>query len=697
MKKHTKLLTGLAFGIILWALLLFFEHTLLFRAQELSLWLPTKIWWDGCMALPAGFLTYLAEFVNQFLFYPWLGSLLLVLLWIAVYALTLRIYHIPARWAAAGLIPSTFLVACSMEVGYWIFQIKTPAYLFHATLGFLFTLVAVRVWQLLSKNAQKDGKNAKLNFFWQMVFMLLLFVAGYPLFGFYALLAAATISTLACLGKQKTSQKICIALISILGIFLIPHAYYFAYTTVRKPLMYAAGLPAFDFVSNYAKFWIPYILLYLTPFVLAFFFRKPTEGSFSEAATKKKGKKHAFDRNKHIAYNGIIIAMCAIVIALFWYKDYNFHTELKVEAAMDRTDYKEVLRIIKKHNAHMDKAVPRYIKATKRANDGIAKLKEDLGRGSITQEEYDNLEKPFQKQLDKIHHKTEPTRLIVMAKNLALLKLGRAGDEMFHFLDGGAKPATSLDIRMMQVGGKMLYYNYARFNFCYRWCLEDGVEYGWKAEYLKYMAKTSIMQGEYEAAEKYINTLSKTLFHRKWAEKYRAFADTSKTIAEKKKRIQGDKEFASILPFYCYEDQLDGDNSLVEIYLLNYYSHSFADTTTPLFDEMGLMCALTLKDIPTFWQNFFRYANSHRSERMPTHYQEAALLFGNLEPGNVDISKMPFDKTVQMKFKAFMEYARKYAVSENIERNPEVKKLFYDHFGDTYYYFYFFIRDVKSY
>ena len=649
------------------------------------------------MALPAGFLTYLAEFFNQFLYYPWLGSLLLVLLWIAVYALTLRIFNIPTRWAAAGLIPSALLVACSMEVGYWIFQIKTPAYLFHATLGFLFTLVAVRVWQLMNNGTKKKKDSEPMNYIRQVVFMLILFAAGYPLFGFYALLAATTITVLTCLGKQPASQKIVIALITILGIILTPYAYYFAYTTVRKPLMYAAGLPAFDFLSKFTTFWIPYILLYLSPIAFAFCFQKPTKETPTETSSKGKAKKSNIIRHKPIVYNGIIIALCAIVIALFWYKDYNFHTELKVEAAMERTNYKEVLRIIKKHNAHMNKAVPHYIKATKRANDGIAKLKEDLGKGNITQEEYDKQEKPFQKQLDKIHHKTEPTRLIVMAKNLALLKLGRAGDEMFHYLDGGAKPATPLDIRMMQVGGKMLYYNYARFNFCYRWCLEDGVEYGWKAEYLKYMAKTSIMQGEYEAAEKYINTLSKTLFHRKWAERYKAFADTSKTIAEKKKKIQGDKEFASILPFYCYDDQLDGDNSLVEIYLLNYYSHSFADTTTPLFNEMGLMCALTLKDIPTFWQNFFRYANSHRSERMPTHYQEAALLFGNLEPGNVDISKMPFDKTVQMKFKAFMEYARKYAVSENIERNPEVKKLFYDHFGDTYYYFYFFIRDVKSY
>lgn len=690
MKKHTKLLTGLAFGIILWALILVFEHTLLFRAQELSLWIPTKIWFDGCMALPAGFLTYLAQFFNQFLFYPWLGALLLVLLWIAVYALTLRIFHVPARWATVGLIPAALLVACTMEVGYWIFQIKTPAYLFHATIGMLFTLLAVRAWQLLSKCGEEEGKKGVLNLIAQVLFVVVLIAGGYPLFGFYALLAAVVIALLVCLSKQKAATKICIALLVVLGIFLAPRLYYFAYTSVRKPMMYAAGLPRFDFVSQYIRFWIPYILLYLSPLALAFCFRKEKKESCQIPSSKQNMKKASLKQNKPLLFNGLIILCLAAVIAVFWYKDYNFHTELKVEEAMDRTDYKEVLRIVKNHNAHVEKAVPRYIKATKRATDAILELKDDLANGKITQEEYDNLEKPYQKQLDKIHHKTEPTRLIVLAKNLALLKLGRAGDEMFKYLDGGAKPATPLDIRMMQVGGKMLYYNYARCNFCYRWCLEDGVEYGWKAEYMKYMAKTSILQGDYEASRKFTNTLSKTLFHRKWAKKYEAFADDPK-------KIPTDKEFATILPFYCYEDQLDGDNSLVEIYMLNYFAHSFANTTTPLFDEMGLMCALTLKDIPTFWQNFFRYANSHKEGRMPTHYQEAALLFGNLEPGNVDISKMPFDKTVQMKFKAFMEYARKYAVSANIERNPEVKKIFYDNFGDTYFYFYFFIRDVKSY
>ena len=57
---------------------------------------------------------------------------------------------------------------------------------------------------------------------------------------------------------------------------------------------------------------------------------------------------------------------------------------------------------------------------------------------------------------------------------------------------------------------------------------------------------------------------------------------------------------------------------------------------------------------------------------------------------------MPFDKSVKLRFQDFMRFAQKHAV-ENIERDPEVKQLFYERYGNTFWYFYFFIRDVKSY
>lgn len=638
--KHLPLIIGLSFLLVVYVLLLIFENELLFRSQELSLWLPTEIWFSRRMSYPAGFLTVIATFLNQFMYYPWLGALLLVGLWLSVYLLTLKVFHIPDNRAALALIPVGLLIGCALEVGYWIFLIKTQAYLFSAAVGFSFTLLAVRGWQLLRKS-------------WaQWVYIVVLFAAGFPLFGFYTLLASLLIALLAVRGGQ-TGKWVTLGL-CVVGIALIPYIYYYAFTMTRQNWIYLAGLPFFRLTKEQLVFWWPYFLLLLSAIAFAVCRFKSLQGDeitrqqVSETSEKqsnkakknskgKKGAKPKMSREAigNLCWNSGAVVLAALFVVLFWYKDANFHNELKIEAAMEKMDYKGVLDIVKKQ-------------------------------------------------------KGEPTRLIVMAKNLALLKLGHGGDEMFTYLDGGNRPNTPLDIRMMQVGGKMLYYNYARFNFCYRWCLEDGVEYGWRVEYLKYMAKCAILSGEYTSAQKYLDTLSKTWFHKKWAKHYQKFVDTPKLI-------QKDKEFATILPLYCYEDQLDGDNSLVEIYLLNYFAHSFGEVSTPMFDEAGLMCALILKDIPTFWQNFFRYANSHKTDRMPTHYQEAALLFGNLEPGKVDISKMPFEKTVKAKFQAFMEYARKNAITENAERDPVIKQKFYERFGDTYFYFYFFIRDVKSY
>ena len=602
--KRFPLIAGAIFVAITWALLNIFEHEYLFRVQELSLWLPTQNYFDERMLVPGGLMTYIACFLTQFFYYPLLGSLLFVGLLFVVQLLTQKVFALPSRWGMLSIIPGALILCCAMEAGYWIFQIKTQGYFYSMLVGFLFTLSSVRLYQLIQGG-------------WRYLAIIAIAAIGYPLFGFYALLALLTIIAFSL--RSSDDSRWGVALLCLGCIISTPILYYNVYSQTRFVRMFTAGMPAFEFSTRDLRTWIPYILLYLFPLVVPFI-------PFHRTST------HTISKKRFMLTQGISAAVIIFAVQFFWFRDPNFRAEIKMNHAMERLEWRKALDIAK-----------------------------------------------AQKQT--------PTRLIVLNKNLSLLKLGCAGDEMFHYLDGGEPTASPFPIRLMQVGGKMLYYHYARMNFCYRWCLEDAVEYGWKVDYLKYMVKASIISGEYDLAQKYINTLKKTLFYRDWAEKYEKFVQNPKLIAK-------DREFASILPLYQFEDQLDGDNTLVEIYLLNYFAHTFNDFSTPMFDEAGLMCALTLKDIPTFWNCFFRYANSHKTNRMPVHYQEAALLYGNLEK-TVDVSSMPFDKSVKMRFQEFMRFAQKHAVKD-VERDPEAKKLFYDRFGDTFWYFYFFIRDVKS-
>jgi hypothetical protein len=105
-----------------------------------------------------------------------------------------------------------------------------------------------------------------------------------------------------------------------------------------------------------------------------------------------------------------------------------------------------------------------------------------------------------------------------------------------------------------------------------------------------------------------------------------------------------------------------------------------------------------------FWPRFFKYADLHEKEMMPIHYQEAAYLFGHLE-NQVDISKMPFDKDkivnryasfTRMTSQLMQMYGPQYQGNE-AGLTKRVGDECFAEFGDTYWWFYYFSRNVYTY
>ena len=145
---------------------------------------------------------------------------------------------------------------------------------------------------------------------------------------------------------------------------------------------------------------------------------------------------------------------------------------------------------------------------------------------------------------------------------------------------------------------------------------------------------------------------------------------------------------------------LDGDNGLPEMYLINYFSNTM-NKDSKLLQEVTLTYALIQKDIQLFWPRFFLYAQMHQGEEMPLYYQQAAFLYGNLEPQNVDIRRMPFDKEkVINAYESFHNLSQKLieqqkALNGSVDQKKiaeEMKPMY----GDTFYWFYFFCRDIQS-
>ena len=324
----------------------------------------------------------------------------------------------------------------------------------------------------------------------------------------------------------------------------------------------------------------------------------------------------------------VLIGGLVYGVQKYWYKDYNFHKELAMNRAMEAGDWNGVIR------------------------------------------EAANL-------------KDEPTRSIVMMKNLALFRLGRLGDEAFHYRQGAKASNTPIDIRMTQVVGRDVYFYFGQLNFCHRWCLEDGVEYGWRAVYLKYMIRCSLMDEEYEVAAKYINLLKHTRYHKAWAEQQEQYL-------YQREKMKASEEYGPLFHLRDFQDQLGSDNGLVEYFLMHLLVN--VDTSDPEMQELVLFAALWTKDIPTFWSRFNKYAVLHQGKNMPRHYQEAAYLYGNLEH-NVDISRMPFEAQVKEDYENFMKLAQSCAGMTEAQMRP----IFYPRFGHTFYYDYFLIRNQKLY
>lgn len=453
--------------------------------------------------------------------------------------------------------------------------------------------------------------------------ILLFGTIGYLLFGFWVLLGLISIASIILFNK-KEDKKWGSLIITLLLVALVPLLAFQLYTDFRVSDMYTIGLQQLPYKKEFVSYYIPYILIGLS----VIFFPILSKIILAE--------KSGLNYRKYILYQVFIIGIYTLTLWGFWFNDYNFRAEIKMSVAVDNLDWKRVI---------------------------------DIHQQSTSSKEFSA---------------SEPTRLMVQYKNLALTKMGNEGNLIYAYRDGGKMQKSPQIISMMLQCGKQLYLHYGLLNYCYRWCIEDAVEYGWNVSDLKYAIMSSLLSDDHGVTQKYLNILDKTLFYRKWAFSQRQLMQNPALIAES-------KEYKGIIPLICRDNILDNDNVMIEMYLMNYFTKKRPINATPEFDRISVMWAMQTQDIPTFWNCFSNYTVTNVIKKMPRYYQEAALLYGNLEK-NVDLSSMPFDNEVISSFNNFNNFASKNPVRDLDKSRP----LYYNKFGKTFYYFYYFIRGLKS-
>ena len=590
---------------VLAIIMLSFEADLLWKVQQHNVFLNTSLFFHQMMAMPGGMLSYLGAFFTQHFYYPWVGVILMCGWWLLLMWLTKRTFNIPDRWTVVTVIPVAILLVANMDMGYWVYFMKMPGYFYAATIGT--TAATALLWAFRSLPENKWISAA---------YVFVTTLVGYPLLGVYALVAVALMAVLAWRLSKEKSTNIILSVIALLSIIAIPLLYYrYVYVGTNSNDIYRVGIPVFGIVDSYPNYYIPYYILGLFFLLVSVVYSTDR----SERAIKAKDW----------ILQGCVFAAVAGCVYHFWYKDANFHHELRMQRCIEQADWEGVVEEGEKQ-------------------DG------------------------------------EPTRAIVMMHNLALSRLGRQCDEMYNFPKGSKRPNSPLPVYMFNVAGRMMLYQYGVMNECHRICMEEGVEYGWNVEQLRDLARTAMFNKEKQTARKFLDILRQTTYYGGWADHMESLLNDPQALAK-------DVETGPVSRMMHYTDRLDAVEGKVENALMTTLAEHDADDI--YFQEQAVLAAMWTRNPDLFWPRFDHYVQLNGEENMPPRiFQEAAWLFANMQ-GQEGLDEWSLEPGVQENFSGFMRLLQQYKQAPS----PSNRKYIYDYYGKTYYFEFFFLRDITYY
>lgn len=219
--------------------------------DEMSLFESNRIFYRQFLYYPGGLLRYAGTWLTQLMYYPWLGTSVLVALWLLL-GWTIKGAFRLSKDAAplALLVPIALLVSVAHLDEAWL-TLKTPGYIYSNTLGYIFTATVVLLYRTASSQWPVSATVAVLS------------TLCYPIAGFYALLASA-ICVIICVQtaiREKHYAPLAGATLIIFAIAVVPSVYYTYLNgnTADNDYLYLKGLPELITESFDLYLWMPFI------------------------------------------------------------------------------------------------------------------------------------------------------------------------------------------------------------------------------------------------------------------------------------------------------------------------------------------------------------------------------------------------------------------------------------------------------
>ncbi|MCQ2068596.1 MAG: DUF6057 family protein [Bacteroidaceae bacterium] len=592
--------------IAVWAILSFCTPQFLQKVEERSFFEFDLFWFCGFLDKPSGILSWCSLFFTQFLYIPWLGALVWVLLLTLSAELTRIVFRMPSQISFCTYIPAAIFIAYNMSMGYMIYLMNHPGFFFLPVLGYLWALLTV----IALRKAEKPVTS--------IVFTVIWGFAGYYVAGFYGLAGIAAAAIDKAVSKNKYRGRMLSLAVAAAVVILAP-ILFLGTTTYYLSTAWTIGIPDHVHSVSLERLQLPIIIAFL------FFLLAPLSGMLEKMASKS------------IVYIQCTALTAAIAIpAISWYRDSNFKTELKMIQAAENLEWENIPALLNRLS-------------TEKENDSS----------------------------------WQPTRVMVVLKDLALIKTGQEGNRAFDFEDGDKDQKRRWDVQMSMQIGWIMGFHYGIPGLCQRWCYEESMLFGWSNTTLKYNAMTSILFGNTELANKYLNKLGHTLFYNKWAKKQRP-------LCNDRNLIEKTAPYDQILPLMCYDDLISSDQEGCEIFLKRHFNGPSPQNSTPLYDRVSLLFAIKSKDPTLFWTRFFLYLDSNNPEKIDRYYQEAAYLYSNLENNGL-LEALPFDDQVKKLYDSFKATSSKIGPKSM----NEARNLFPANLRHTFFYYYYYVNNLN--
>ena len=329
--KNKRLLWLLAYVIffvtLAWYFLYMKNADTMYFLQDRGWWNSTSLFFKDCISVPGGLLAWAGSFLTQIFYYPALGCLLLILLWLLTFGLAKYSFKVPSEWSFLLFIPLAALLCSIIQLGYWVYLLKDVDYVFYHSLGlYAALLLSLPFWRYLLVKEEIRGRVALL---WIPLVAALFY---YPL-GIYALLAAvlSAIQTSICLSKRKSNTFSAFFLpvfLLVLTLGLVPLLETSGTTQMRPDQPWTYGFHKFelDTLRDYSLE-IPFYVAILAPVFFPF---------IRLIKVKKLWQSQGI----------MFLVALAMLLCLSKrdFKDYNFHAELRMQRAVEECRWNDVLR-----------------------------------------------------------------------------------------------------------------------------------------------------------------------------------------------------------------------------------------------------------------------------------------------------------------------------------------------------------------